>query len=115
MQKIKLTQSKVTYKAVTDGAILYGNGVIDIGFTSNNSQTGEMVEIEQIELLNYTEDLSVKYHPGGTVVTLKLKDGQSSQIKKSGGTYTLKFAVTPKGAAVNQKPTIVTCKVQIVK
>lgn len=115
LQKIKLTQSKVTYKAVTDGTILYGNGVIDIGFTSNNSKTGEMVEIEQIELLNYTEDLSVKYYPGGTIVTLKLKDGQPSQIKKSSGTYTLKFAVTPKGAAVNQKPTIVTCKVQIVK
>ncbi len=54
-------------------------------------------------------------YPGGTFVTLKLKDGQPSQIKKSSGTYALKFAVTPKGAAVNSKPTIVTCKVQIVK
>ena len=44
-----------------------------------------------------------------------LKDGQPSQIKKSGGTYTLKFAVTPKGAAVNYKPTIITCKVKIVR
>ena len=115
LQKIKVTQSKVTYKAVTDGAILYGNRTIYIGFTSNNSKTGEMVEIEQIELLNYTEDLSVEYYPGKTFVTLKLKDGQPSQIKKSSGTYTLKFAVTPKGAAVNSKPTIVTYKVKIVR
>ncbi len=115
LQKIKLTQSKVTYKAVTDGEILYGNRTIDIGFTSNHSKTGKMVEIEKIELLNYTEDLSVDYYPGGTFVTLKLKDGQPSQIKKSSGTYTLKFAVTPAGAAVNSKPTIITCKVKIVR
>lgn len=66
--------------------------------------------IQKVELINYTDDLT--YADG----FLRFRtDKEPTTIKKSQGTYTLKFAVTLEGAAVDKAPLIYTCKVKIVR
>lgn len=118
LQKIKVKQSKRTYVINSINPVVpifYGEQGIRLGiYGSNKDMTVDYPE--KVELINYTDDLYLNYNPAVNYGDLGIeKSNQPSQIKKAKGTYTLKFAVTPKGAAVNEKPIIVSYKVTIIR
>lgn len=67
-------------------------------------------DILKVELINYTDDLIYEDY------VLRFRtDKEPTSIKKAQGTYTLKFAVTIEGAAIDKEPLIITKKVKIVR
>ena len=115
LQKIKVKQSKSSYKIVClepSTPVLCADREHEFGI--GNLKNGEFVLPEKVELLNYTNELDFEYDSESGLAGLSYSPRENKQIKKSGGTYTLKFAVTPKGAATNSKPIIMTYKVKII-
>ncbi len=115
LQNIKVKQSKVSYAVVNvypESAVLYSDSELLLGIAYLNKNNNEGVFPEKVELLNYNNDFYLDYQGDGFMI-LRLNSNEPSQIKKSNGTYTVKFAVTPEGAAINSKPVTVTYKVKI--
>ena len=112
-QAIKVTQGKpkVTITA-PDGNVLYtqhGNTLkLDISAVLKN----EYVEIEDVELTNYTDVMDCHYENGELYLSV-LKDSSYATTFKQGKSYALKFNVTYFDKAANEKPVLVTYKVTI--
>ena len=92
--------------------MLYSGSELRLGIAYLNKNNNEGVVPEKVELLNYNNDFYLDYQGDGFMI-LRLNSNDPSQLKKSNGTYTVKFAVTPEGAAINSKPVTVTYKVKI--
>ena len=73
-------------------------------------RSDEWVAVKKVELLNYTDDL--KYENG---ILCFRTEKEPTAILKSEGVYTLKFAVTLQEGAADQKQSVFTCKVRIVR
>lgn len=104
--KVKLTQGKV--KITVAGASSYSNTLAEgkaLTFIVTNSM-GEQLAVEDVKLLNYTDDFS--YGDGKLFHRLA---GETAR----GKSYGLKFELKLKGRGDNEKATAVTWKVQIVK
>ena len=93
LQKIKVKQSKISYKIVSlypTVPVLCADKELELGI--GNLRNGEMVFPEKVELLNYTNELKFMYEPDWGMGVLYYNPCENKQITKS-GTYTLKFAV----------------------
>lgn len=112
-QIVKVTQSKP--KVIVNsymGNTLYtlaGNS-LPLWFDAMVKNTD--IEIRDVQLLNYTEDLNFWYNNETGWGELS-RNMQSKQITTNGKTWALKFAVTFVDGAGNEKPVTVTYKVTI--
>jgi len=133
-QKIKVTQGKPKVSTWSNTNTIYGDKSIGalIGFEAMLKD--EFITIENVELLNYTNDLDwcwepmmdANYenfvdgddpngHPLEGAGRLTLNDNTPKDITKASGKYTLKFAVTYTDAAGNEKAKQVSYKLNIVR
>lgn len=133
-QKIKVTQGKPKVSTWSNTNTIYGDKSIGalIGFEAMLKD--EFITIENVELLNYTNDLDwcwepmmdANYenfvdgddpngHPFRGAGRLTLNDNTPKDITKASGKYTLKFAVTYTDAAGNEKAKQVSYKLNIVR
>ncbi len=107
---IQVKQGSVKLVKASHGDTLYANKGNEMHLLLQAYTNGKGVGVENVELLNYTDDL--KYENG--ILSFRT-DKEPTTIKKSQGTYTLKFAVTFADGAVDKKPLTFTCKVKIVR
>ena len=106
--KVKLTQKKPKIKV--SGTKVYSNTKAEskkVTFALTNS-TGASIEADRIVLLNCTKDFQYDLETGALTHSLK---GETAR----GKSYTLKFAVYPKGCGDNEKPVTVNYKITIAK
>ena len=116
-QTIKVTQGKpkVTFTA-PDGNVLYTQHGGELVLDLNAVLGGENIVIENISLLNYTDDFEINFWPNefnSTTIYLRTSGDGFSQINKTGKSWTLKFAVTYANKAANEKPVTVSYKVTV--
>ena len=116
-QTIKVTQGKpkVTFTA-PDGNVLYTQHGGELELDLNAVLGGENIVIENISLLNYTDDFEINFWPNefnSTTIYLRTSGDGFSQINKTGKSWTLKFAVTYANKAANEKPVTVSYKVTV--
>ena len=106
----QVKQGSVKFVKSSHGDTLYANKGNRMLVFPEAYTNGRWTDIKNVELLNYTDDL--KYENG--ILSFRT-DKEPTTIKKSQGTYTLKFAVTLTDGAVDKKPYTFTCKVKIVR
>ncbi len=106
----QVKQGSVKFVKLSHGDTLYANKGNQMIIFPEAYTNGKWTDIKNVELLNYTDDL--KYENG--ILSFRT-DKEPTTIKKSQGTYTLKFAVTLTDGAVDKKPYTFTCKVKIVR
>lgn len=106
----QVKQGSVKFVKSSNGDTLYANKGNQMVIFPEAYTNGRWTDIKNVELLNYTDDL--KYENG--ILSFRT-DKEPTTIKKSQGTYTLKFAVTLTDGAVDKKPYTFTCKVKIVR
>lgn len=116
-QTIKVTQGKpkVTFTA-PDGNVLYTQHGGELELDLNAVLGGENIVIENISLLNYTDDFEIDFWSNefnSTTIYLRTSGDGFSQINKTGKSWTLKFAVTYANKAANEKPVTVSYKVTV--
>lgn len=107
---IQVKQGSVKFAKASHGDTLYANKGNEMILFPDAYTNGKWIAVKNVELLNYTDDL--KYENG--ILSFRT-DKEPTTIKKSQGTYTLKFAVTLADGAVDKKPLTFTCKVKIVR
>ena len=115
LQKIKVKQSKVTYKITQtepNAPLIYRDSVLSLRFETFDKE-GYCLHAREVKLLNYTNDIK-EYWPDSNELMLDFNSVPVG-IKKSSGIYTLKFAVTPQNAALDSKPMTLTYKVKIIR
>ena len=123
--KVKQGKPKITLSS--GGNRIYRQIRNDLEINFKAVFDGKEIEIEDVWLLNYTDDLELRsearvddygneyyscWNPDTNSVTLQIKD-DAKQILKSGKTWELKFAVRYKDKAGNEKSAQVKYKVYI--
>ena len=111
-EKIKVKQGKASVSVQSEGNVLFDdrNSRLELDFTALlNNKTP--LEIRDITLVNYTEDLWIEYAKNDNDAiegSVALYRGGVNQIVQKGKKWNLKFEITLKDQAGNSKNILVT-------
>lgn len=113
VQTIKVKQGSPKVAVTASGNSFYRQRSNEIVITLNPVLNGQKVEIDDVNLGNYTDQFELAFDSSTDSITLRMKENSAVAYCKAGSKYSLNLMIRYKGRAGNEKDQKVTYAVTV--
>lgn len=103
VQTIKVKQGSPKVAVTASGNSFYRQRSNEIVITLNPVLNGQKVEIDDVNLGNYTDQFELAFDSNTDSITLRMKENSAVAYCKAGSKYSLNLVIRYKGRAGNEK------------